>query len=314
MVNCLVTGGCGFIGSHLCEALKAEGNTVTAFDNLSITTENISDLKKSGINILVADVIDYNALKEAMKGVDIVFHLAAINRAMKSIKDPLKGFNVNATGTMNVLEAARQSGVEKVINVSSSSVYGGMNSTPLNENMAPNPTHTYASAKLCAEICASTYYKLYGLKTVNLRYFSIYGPRQRGDIDEAAVISKFIHYMHNNRSLPVYGDGSQTRNFTFVKDCVNATMLASQKKQAVGETINIANNVSLSINELISHLENIFKRKAQIIYEPKRPGDPQSNPADVEKAKKKLDWTPKTSFGDGLRQTVDFYISKIGAC
>lgn len=302
-MKCLVTGGAGFIGSHLVEELINHGNEVVVFDNLS-TGKNENLIKSLGAELLVKDIVDFESLNKSMEDIDVVFHLAAMNRAERSVRDPLASHQVNATGTLNVLEAARKNNVNKVVFSSSSSVYGSSKQFPRKEERFLMPSHPYAVSKATGENYCKVYNEIYGIKTVILRYFSVYGPRQRHDIDYPAVIPLFIHKILNDDALNVYGNGNQTRNFTYVKDCVNATISSSIKKEAEGETINIASSREYSINELITILENIIGKKARVKYLPKRAGDPIGNAADITKAKKILKYSQKFSFEEGLKETI----------
>ncbi len=304
-MNVLVTGGAGFIGSHLVEALVNESHNVKVIDDLS-SGKNENILKKLGVELLKKDISVYSEIKDAFEGVDVVFHLAAMNRAMTTIEDPLRSNAVNVTGTLNVLEASRNSGVNKVIYISSSSVYGKNPSFPRREDLAPLlPAHPYGVGKLTGEQYTRIYHELYGLKTVILRYFSVYGPRQRWDLRHSAVIPKFVHNILNDLPVTVYGTGEQRRAFTYVKDAVEATMLASKKERAVGKIINIATEEETSINNIIKYIAEYTRKDPVIKHAPPLPGDIMQNKADITLAKRILEYSPRYDIRTGLRLLID---------
>jgi len=308
----LVTGGAGFIGSHLVEALVGKGDDVKVIDNLSVTDQNLPLLKSLGVEVMVGDVSDFKDVMMAVKGMDSVCHLAAMNRAMRSVDDPLEANLCNVTGTVNVLEAAKQAELDRVVFSSSSSIYGSSHIFPRKEDQRPAPTHPYGVSKLAGELYCKVYKDVFSLDTVVLRYFSCYGPRQRGDIKYSAVIPKFIEAMLSGRAITVFGDGSQRRNFTFVKDNVGATMAALEKPGAVGEVINVAGVEEVSINDLVSDLEEILDQKAEREEGPLPVGDLPQNPPDLTKAKELLEYTPKYTFREGLEEMVEHYRKMVG--
>jgi len=303
----LVTGGAGFIGSNLVEALLARNFSVKVIDDLSVSDANLSFIKKMGAEFYKQDISKFSTIKNIFKDVELVFHLAAMNRAQKSIQDPLRANEVNITGTLNVLESSRQAGVKKVVNVSSSSVYKRKGAVPLKENDFLEPPHPYGVGKLAGDHYARIYHELYGVDTTTLRYFSVYGPRQLGNIDKAGVIAKFIHLIQNNLQIEVYGDGAQTRNFTYVSDVVDATIKAGESSKSVGETFNLASDKEVSVNNLINMVEKHTCKKANVKYGDKLKGDPDSNPADISKAKKILGFSPRVNIDEGIRNTVRWY-------
>lgn len=303
----LVTGGAGFIGSHLCEGLIAKGYEVTALDNLSVTDKNLPALEKKGIKFVKADITDYPKMLSAMKGIDMVFHLAAMNRAIKSINDPLKANEVNITGTLNVLEACRKNSVKRIVFTSSSSVHGSSKVFPRIESDKLAPTHPYGVGKAAAEYYTNVYFTLYGIKTTVLRYFSVYGPRQLGTIEYAAVIPKFIDKILAGEEIEIYGSGEQKRGFTYISDCVEGTIKAAESEKAVGETINISSGTEISVNDLIGILEKLLGKKAKIKHVSEVKGDIISNQADVGNAKKLLSFVAKTSMGEGLKKTIEWH-------
>src|SRR3989339_218187 len=303
----LVTGGAGFIGSHLSESLAGMGNDVTVLDDFSITTAHAKPLEKKGVHILKGSVTDFPVVLAACKSKDLVFHLAAMNRAMKSVNDPLLSHAITSTGSLHVLEASRKSNVKKVVNISSSSVYGSSSLLPRRESDPVRPTHPYGAAKLSGEQYARIYYELYGLPTVSLRYFSVYGPRQLGVIPYAAVIPKFMSRISREEPVEVYGDGSQRRNFTFVSDVVDCTIRAALADSANGLTLNVSSEEDVAINDVIGMLEEAMGRKAKVSYLDPLPGEVAANPADISLARNLLGFSPKVDVRKGLQLTLKWY-------
>lgn len=303
----LVTGGAGFIGSNIAEKLCGQ-HEVTVLDDLSTgKAENIAEFKKR-IKFVKGSILDQN-LKKAMKDVDVVLHQAAIPSVPKSVKDPVGTSRVNILGTLNVLECAIKNDIKRVVLASSSSVYGDKPTLPKIESMCPEPKSPYASAKAINEQHAKQFYELYGLETISLRYFNVYGKRQDPKSEYAAVIPAFISRMLKNKPPIVYGDGKQTRDFTFIDDVVEANIKAMEtnNKNAFGKAINIAGGKQVSILELISLLNKILNKKLPPIFEKERPGDVKHSLADITLAKKLLGWKPKTGLEEGLKKTVEWY-------
>lgn len=292
MALCLVTGGAGFIGSHLVEALVVRGERVRVLDNLS--TGNLENLKTviNRIEFVKGDITDLEIVREVMEGVDCVFHQAALPSVARSIEDPLATHRVNATGTLNVLIAARDAGARRVVYASSSSVYGETPEVPKKENMATIPHSPYAVSKLAGENYCRAFWESYKLPTVCLRYFNVYGPRQPADSPYAAVIPKFLQLIAAGEPLPVYGTGSQTRDFTYVSVVVEANLQAAILDGIEGEVFNVGTGSPISISELVSKLQEITGLEAQIRYLPPRPGDIQHSWADISKAVSKLGLVP----------------------
>jgi nucleoside-diphosphate-sugar epimerase len=300
-----VTGGTGFIGSHLVEQLVAGGNEVVAFDNIS-TGQNVEFVESLGAKVVKCDVGDYGSVVRGFDHFDAVFHLAAMNRAQRSIDDPVEANRINVVGTMNVLEACRANGVPQCIFTSSSSVYGG-STEPLSETRLPDPTHPYAAGKLIAEYYVIGYNKVYGMKNSVVRFFSVFGPRQRADLEYAAVIPKFIGQALKGEPLTVFGDGEQKRNFTSVKDAVAGTLLVAERKEAIGEVFNIGSDKETSINQIVDGLSELFGRKLDVKRLPPPHKEPVRNVPDISKARKLLGFKPSYPFKDGLRDIFEWY-------
>ena len=302
----VITGGAGFIGSNIAEELsKEKDNEIIIVDDLS--TGKMANLRKfdQNINLVRGSITDLNLLKVVFKGVDYVFHQAAIPSVPRSIKDPIASNNANVNGTLNVLVAARDCGVKKVVYASSSSVYGDTPELPKRERMTPNPLSPYAVTKLLGEYYCNVFNDIYGLKTVSLRYFNVYGPRQDPYSDYAAVIPKFINRVSENKPPVIYGDGEQTRDFTFVKDVVRANILAA-KSDAEG-VYNIANGNRISINELANMIMALIGNDLTPIHDDSREGDVKHSLADISEAKKNLGYEQGYSLEEGLRGTVEWF-------
>ena len=298
----VVTGGAGFIGSHLAEEL-ARGNEVTIVDNLSSgRKENIAALvSQDNVQFIQASITDLGLLQKALKGADFVFHQAAIPSVPRSIKDPLSSHQANITGTLNVLIAAKDNGVKKVVYASSSSVYGDTPTLPKREDMPPNPQSPYAITKLTGEYYCRIFQQIYGLLTVCLRYFNIYGPRQDPNSQYAAVIPKFIKRVSEGKPPIVFGNGNQTRDFTFVKDVVEANILAAQS-EATG-VFNIGRSDSITINDLARTIMEVMEAGFKPIHRKPRPGDIIHSLADVTKARG-FGYNPKYRLEEGLMETI----------
>ncbi len=308
----LVTGGAGFIGSHLVESLLRLGYEVRVMDNLS--TGRLENLKavRDEVEFLESDVRDFAQCKLACKGIEKVWHLGALGSVPRSVADPLTTHEVNLTGTLNMLLAARDAGVERFVFASSSSVYGANPELPREENQHPMPMSPYANTKLAAETYVRQFAHLYGLQTVSLRYFNVYGPRQDPTSQYAAVVPRFFSALLSGKRPVIYGDGEQTREFTFVDDCVEATIAAGlvEPTRIVGENFNIAAGNPHSVNELLSIVQRVLGTEIEPEYAPPRPGDVKCSDACVEKAAEKLGFRAKWSLEDGIAKTAEWYLSK----
>ena len=310
-IKCLVTGGAGFIGSHLVDRLLELGYKVIVVDDLSSgKEENLKHHKNNpNLKIFIKDICDKD-IKKLFKGVSVVFHLAAIPRVQFSIKYPQETDRVNIQGTLNILEAARKSKVKRFVYSSSSSVYGDQKKLPFTETMNPNPLSFYAAQKLTGEYYCKLYYLLFGIETVCLRYFNVYGPRQDPLGDYACLIPKSINRILNKQSPEIYGSGRQTRDFTYVKDVVEATILAgvTNNKKAFGQIFNVGSGNNFSVNYVVKTIINFMDKKIKPCYKPSVI-EPKNTLADIRKIKNILNWQPKFSFEKGIKETIDWFIS-----
>jgi len=301
----VVTGGCGFIGSHLAEELAKEYEVVVIDDLSTGKLENLAESKN--IKFIKGSITDLNLLKTVFKDAECIFHQAAIPSVQRSVEDPIKTNNVNVAGTLNVLVAARDCDVNKVVYASSSSVYGDTPKLPKREDMSPKPKSPYAVSKLAAEQYCRAFSEVYGIKTVCLRYFNVYGPRQDPHSEYAAVIPRFITRVINNKPPVIYGDGEQTRDFTFVKDVVKANILA-MNNNAEG-IFNIASGRRISINELAKKIIELVGKNLNPVHIDPRPGDIRHSLADISLAKEKLGYKPEYNLEEGLKLTISWYLN-----
>ncbi len=304
----LVTGGAGFIGSNIVRTLLGSGRTVRVLDNFSTgRRENLEGLQPD-LECITGDIRDGAAVKRATVGVRYVLHLAAVPSVSRSIDDPVTTNDVNIAGTLNVLIQARDCGVERVVFSSSSSVYGDTPVLPKVETMPPSPRSPYALSKLAGEHYARLFFELYGLKTFSLRYFNVYGPRQNPRSQYAAVIPLFITAIAAGRRPVIYGDGEQTRDFTFVEDVVAANLACCGAPESVaGGVYNIGNGDRCTINALAAKIGELCGRPAAPEHQPARPGDVRDSQADARLAREKLGWQPRTAFTEGLRRTIEWF-------
>lgn len=303
----LVTGGAGFIGSNLARYLSHQQNHVIVLDDLSTGhKKNIDDLvNERTIEFIEGSVTDLDLLQDSFQNIDYIFHEAALPSVPRSIKDPLTSNDVNINGTLNVLIAAKDTGVKKVIYASSSSVYGDTPTLPKLELMIPNPLSPYAVTKLTGEYYCQVFTNVFHLPTVILRYFNVYGPRQDPSSEYAAVIPKFIISVMNGQSPIIYGDGEQTRDFTYVDDVIQANILAAESN-ATG-VFNAAGGRRITINELATTVMNICGKKLNISYKENRPGDIKHSLADSTKAHNAFGFTLKYDIEQGLKETIKWY-------
>ncbi len=310
MPKALVTGGAGFIGSHLVEGLLARGWSVRVLDNFSTGhRENIKHLINQ-IDLLEGDVTNLTTVRFAVRNVDVIFHQAALPSVARSVANPLESNEVNITGTLNILLAARDAGVKRVVYAASSSAYGNTPTLPKVESMPPTPLSPYAIAKLTGEMYARAFTQLYGLSTISLRYFNIFGPRQDPATQYAGVIAKFCTCAIEGKPYPVFGDGEQSRDFTYVENVVNANLLAAEAKLAGATLVNIACGERTSLNQLIALLNELTNQKLPAQYSPERAGDVRHSLADVTRAGKLLGYEPMVDIREGLKRTLEWYRGK----
>ena len=308
----LVTGGAGFIGSHLVDRLLNEGFEVTVIDNLDTgRLENIAHHQdREEFHFIKGDIRDFDLVKETMKDIDAVFHEAALASVTLSVENPILTNDINVTGTLNLLKASSDLHVKRFIYASSAAIYGDTQPPQKTEDMTPNPTSPYGVSKLAAENYVKLFHKVYGLDTVSLRYFNVYGPRQRFDIQSAygGAITIFTNRLLKNMPPIIYGDGEQTRDFVYIQDVVEANMLALNTKNAAGEAFNIGTGTNVSVNQVANTLNEIMNRKnLKTIHADPRPTDIRHGYADITKAKKILGFHPKISLKEGLTKLVKWY-------
>ena len=303
----LVTGGAGFIGSHLVEALSNAGCEVAVLDNLSGGKLSNLDSVKADISFNENDIRQLDALIKAAKGCEVIFHLAAVVAVQQTIEDPLNSTMINDIGTLNVLEAARKTNVPRVVLASSCAVYGDDPRLPKDESMTPMPSSPYAVHKLSAEHYLRIYSELFGLKNASLRFFNVYGPRQDPSSPYSGVISIFMSKAASHQAPLIYGDGSQTRDFVFVKDVVRALLAAAQTDQKDGEVYNIGTGSRVTINRLWKLIAALSGEQSKPVYQPARAGDILHSVGNIDKARSMLDFRNDYSIEQGLELTLEWY-------
>ncbi len=306
-MKAVVTGGAGFIGSNLVDALLQDGHEVHIIDNLSTgKRENLVDLvSQTDCTFIEGSVTDLDLLRTVFRDIDCVFHQAAIPSVQRSVEDPRATNDANVNGTLAVLIAARDCGVKKVVYASSSSVYGDTPTLPKTEEMIPNPKSPYAVSKLTGEYYCRVFSEVYGLKTVCLRYFNVYGPKQDPSSDYAAVIPRFITRALEQQPPIIYGDGTQTRDFTYVNDVAHANI--QSMKQEVEGIFNIACGERISVNELATIVMELVGVNLAVIYDAPRSGDIKDSLAEISRARKELKYNPEHSLTDGLEETIRWF-------
>lgn len=312
MNSALVTGGAGFIGSHLVQALLEMGVVVRVLDNLSGSTPDCVEMLRNNVELIHGDVRDFDACSLASNGVDVIFHMAAQVSVPVSVTDPLLSDSVNTGGTLNMLLAARENDVSRFVFSSSAAVYGEVTTTPVCETALPVPSSPYGAQKLFGEHYARLFSSLYGLSTVSLRYFNVFGPRQNPQSSYAAAIPKFIDQILSDATVQVYGDGSQTRDFCYVKDVVQANILAATTSvaNASGSIYNVGSGESTSINSLLACMESLVNHPIPVQYIPKRLGDIQHSLADTRLAVSHLNFTARTTLSEGLEHTLRYFTNR----
>ncbi len=311
MATYLVTGGAGFIGSNLVTALVERGETVRVLDNFSTGHRANLAPVADRIELMEGDIRDPEQVRQAVAGSDYILHQAALPSVPRSIADPLTSNAVNVTGTLTLLQAAREAGVKRLVQASSSSVYGDNPALPKQETMATRPMSPYAISKLAAEQYGRVFYQLYGFETVALRYFNVFGPRQDPGSQYAAVIPKFITAMLQSQPPTIYGDGRQSRDFTFIDNVVQANLRACTAPEAAGGVFNIACGERYSLLDLLAHLAELTGSPAEAHHTAPRPGDVPHSQADISLARAVLGYEPAMTFGEGLARTVAWLGEKI---
>ena len=321
MARYLVTGAAGFIGSWIAETLLRQGQAVAGLDNFETgRRENIEAVEQAArasgaaFTLRQADLRDAEAVAAACRGIEVIFHQAALPSVPRSIRDPRTSHTANIDGTFNLLEGARAAGVRRVVYAASSSAYGNQPGFPRVETMVPMPIAPYPVQKLAGEMYMRSYWQVYGLETVALRYFNIFGPRQVPDSPYSGVMAKWTLGMLRGERPPIFGDGEQGRDFTFVANAVAANLLAAAapKEQVAGRVFNIACGGRHTLNETFRILAELLDFKQQPIYGPERAGDIQNSLADISAAREAFGYVPTVSFEEGLRQTGEWYRSQYG--
>jgi UDP-glucose 4-epimerase len=311
MTRVLVTGGGGFIGSNLVRALLERGDEVRVLDNFS--TGNRTNLEGLDIEVVEGELRSYERVHNAVRGTDVVFHLGALGSVPRSVQDPLTSSAVNVEGTLNVLLAARDEGIRRIVAASSSSVYGDGGTFPRVETQAPNPISPYAVAKLAAERFCVSFTRVYGIETVALRYFNVFGPRQDPTSQYAAVVPRFIRLVADGEPVTVHGDGGQSRDFTYVENVVRANLLAAEAPDAAGRVLNIATGGSETVNALADTVGRLLDRPVEKVHGPAQPGDVRESWADVTAAREAIGFEPVVGFEEGLRRTIEAMLGTEGA-
>lgn len=307
MARYLVTGGAGFIGSHIVDRLVAEGHQVRVIDDLSSGRLDNLTAVKSKVEFIEADIRDRKKATQALSGIEYVIHAAAWRSVPKSMADPYGYMDVNVLGTTGLMDAAVKAKTKRFVCVSSSSVYGETDKVPMREDDPVAPVSPYAASKLADELLCGLFWRAYGLETVAVRYFNVFGPRQSLENDYAVVIPKFIACLLKKESPPVYGDGKQSRDFTYIDNVADATILASKAPKVAGEVFNIALGEEHTVLDLLDELNKIMGSSVPPAFKPPRPGDVKRTFADPAKAKRMLGWKGSVSFSEGLRRTTEYF-------
>jgi UDP-glucose 4-epimerase len=309
ILKVLVTGGAGFIGSHIATGLVERGDSVRVLDNFD--TGNRKNLAHLGdrVDLIEGSIVDPRVVAEAVQGVEVIFHQAALASVPRSVNAPLDTNAVCVTGTVNILDAARKAGVRRVVYAGSSSAYGNDPTPSKNENIVPVPVSPYAAAKLAAEGYCRAFTATYGLETVTIRYFNVFGPRQDPNSEYSAVIPIFVSLMLRGKRPTVYGDGLQSRDFTFVSDIVRGNLLAADAKDVAGQVINVATGKQFTLLDLIAAINKVLGTQTQPVFADPRLGDVRESLADISLAQKLLGFEPQISFDEGLARSIEYYRS-----
>lgn len=305
----LVTGGAGFIGSHITTALVERGDTVRVLDNLDTgKRENLAHLGDK-VEFMAGSVADPKAVAQAVDGVELVFHQAALASVPRSVAAPLDTNSVCVTGTVTLLDAARKAGVRRVVYAGSSSAYGNDPKPAKSERDLPAPLSPYATAKLAAEYYCRAFTETYGLETVTIRYFNVFGPRQDPDSEYSAVIPIFVSLMLRGKQPTIYGDGLQSRDFTFISDIVRGNLLAAEAQDVAGQVINVATGKQFTLLDLMASINRVLGTKIEPIFAPARAGDVRESLADITLAQELFGYAPQISFDEGLERSIEYYRS-----
>ena len=311
MAKVLVTGGAGFIGSHIVDALVARGDRVTVLDNMSTgRVENLTAVRKQ-IELVEGDLADPGVVRSAVQGVDCIFHQAALASVQRSVEKPLDTHAACVTGTLVLLDEARKAKVRRIVYAASSSAYGDQPTASKRESDLPLPISPYGAAKLAAEYYLAAFAEMRDIETVALRYFNVFGPRQDPNSEYSAVIPRFITAMLGGTAPTVYGDGGQSRDFTYVENVVAANLLAGAAANVSGRVLNVAAGGKISLLELIAALNNLLKTDVKPKHEPPRVGDVRESMADITLARQYLGYEPRISFEEGLRRSIDYYVGLV---
>ncbi len=303
----LVTGGAGFIGSHIAEALVKRGASVRVIDNFITGHRKNLAMIADNIDFIEGDIRDYGVMLRAAEGAQVIFHQAAIPSVPRSVAEPDLNHDVNVNGTFNVLMAAREAGVRRVVYAASSSAYGDTETLPKREDATPSPLSPYAAAKLFGEYYCQVFTQVFGLETVSLRYFNVFGPRQDPSSPYSGVISKFISALLKGGVPVIYGDGEQSRDFTYIANVVDANLRAAESDQAVGQVINLGIGARVTLNQLLAELQKIIGADVSPRYEEPRAGDVRHSLADISRARELIGYHPLVGLTEGLRHTVAWY-------
>jgi nucleoside-diphosphate-sugar epimerase len=307
MTRCLVTGGAGFIGSHVTRGALERGYQVRVLDDFSTGhRKNLAEIAAQ-IDLLEGDIRNPAAVREAVAGCEVIFHLAALGSVPRSVDDPAGTHDVNITGSLNILMAARDAKVRRIVYSASSSAYGDTPTLPKREDMLPQPLSPYAVSKLAVEHYLAAFYNCYGLQSVSLRYFNVFGPRQDPSSTYAAVIPAFVSRMVRGQRPIIFGDGEQSRDFCYIENVVNANLLAAEAKQTQAEAMNIACGERITLNEIVKLLNASLGTRIEPEYRESRPGDVRHSLADLAVAKRVIGYEPKIMFADGLKRAIQWY-------
>src|SRR5256886_12175936 len=307
----VVTGGGGFIGSHIVQELLRRNETVKVIDNFSTGKRENVEPFEDDIEVIEADIADARNLGQFLKGTDYVIHQAAIPSVPKSIIDPVNSHHANVNGTLRLLDACREAGVKRVVYASSSSLYGDSPTLPKHEGMMPNPLSPYGAQKLFGEIYCQVFTRAYALETVSLRYFNVFGPRQDATSQYSGVLALFIPAVLEGRRPKIYGDGLQSRDFTYVQNVVEANLLACRVPGVAGQVFNTACGDRITVNSMLQQIQENLGKDIAPIYALPRAGDIKHSQADITKAQEKLGYKPQISFEEGLRRTIEWYRANI---